>query len=107
MRSPSVATACVPAPSEPTRCSKTGSATRALSGWWSRSGASLHTQLHRSAQPRARSKGVAALARADHHRHSAHSNGGDDGHDRRPSRTIPCMLVTDHDHHGVSDRDGR
>ena len=41
----------------------------------------------------------------DHH--SAPSNGGDDGHDRRPSRTIRCMLVTDHDHHGVSDRDGR
>eukprot|EP00966_Prymnesium_polylepis_P242076 5598480-Prymnesium_polylepis.1 len=34
--------------------------------------------------------------------HSAPSNGGDDGHDRRPSRTIRCMLVTDHDHHGVS-----
>eukprot|EP00966_Prymnesium_polylepis_P137473 3176812-Prymnesium_polylepis.1 len=33
--------------------------------------------------------------------------GRDDGHGRRPSRTIRCMLVTDHDHHGVSDRDGR
>eukprot|EP00966_Prymnesium_polylepis_P084845 1964240-Prymnesium_polylepis.1 len=29
------------------------------------------------------------------------------GHDLRPSRTIRCMMVTDHDHHGVSDRDGR
>ena len=41
----------------------------------------------------------------DHH--SAPSSGGDDGHNRRLSRTIRCMMVTDHDHHGVSDRDGR
>ena len=44
----------------------------------------------------------------DHH--SAHSNGGDDGRDLQPSRTIRCMTtmtVTNHDHHGVIDRDGR